>query len=85
MLGLVCLGMNIELREEVEVSEGLVVAPCLFNLYIDGFVRKINASRMNIGIKLTYGSQKGKLRMLIYADDAKPPGGYITAAMRILG
>ena len=51
-------------------SQGRVMSLWLFNLYIDGLVREVNARVLGRGLKLVLGNHNGwELNQLLFADD----------------
>ena len=54
----------------VGLRQGCVMLPWLFNLYIDGVVREVNARVLDRGLKLADGNDnEWKLNQLLFADD----------------
>ena len=54
----------------VGLKQGCVMLPWLFNLYIDGMVREVNARVLGRGLKLVDGnSNEWELNQLLFADD----------------
>ena len=54
----------------VELNQGCVLLPWLFNLYIDGVVREVNARVVSRGLKLVDGNDnEWELNQLLFADD----------------
>ena len=54
----------------VGLRQGCVMSPWLFNLYIDGVVREVNARVNGRGLKLLDGDDNGwELNQLLFADD----------------
>ena len=75
-----CVGSKACVRVGNEVSEwfpvrvglrqGCVMSPWLFNLYIDGVVREVNARALGRGLKLVDGNDnEWELNQLLFADD----------------
>ena len=55
---------------KVGLRQGCVMSPWLFNLYIDGVVREVNARVLGRGLKLMDGSDNAwQLNQLLFADD----------------
>ena len=54
----------------VGLRQGCVILPWLFNLYIDGVVREVNAQVLGRGLKLVDGNDNEReLNQLLFADD----------------
>ena len=54
----------------VGLRQGCVMLPWLFNLYIDGVVREVNARALGRGLKLVVGNDnEWELNHLLFADD----------------
>ena len=54
----------------VGLRQGYVMSPWLFNLYMDGVVREINARVLGRGLKLVDGNEnEWELNQLLFADD----------------
>ena len=54
----------------VGLRQGCVMSPWLFNLYIDGVVREVNARALGRGLKLVDGNDnEWELNQLLFADD----------------
>ena len=54
----------------VGLRQGCVMLPWLFNLYIDGVVREVNARVLGRGLKLVDGNDsEWELNQLLFADD----------------
>ena len=54
----------------VGLRQGCVMSPWLFNLYIDGVVRELNARVLGRGLKLVDGNDsEWELNQLLFADD----------------
>ena len=54
----------------VGLRQGCVMSPWLFNLYIDGVVREVNARVLGRGLKLVDGNEnEWELNQLLFADD----------------
>ena len=54
----------------VGLREGCAMLPWLFNLYIDGVVREVNARLLGRGLKLVDGNDnEWELNQLLFADD----------------
>ena len=54
----------------VGLRQGCVMSPWLFNLYIDGVVREVNARVLGRGLKLVDGNDnEWELNQLLFADD----------------
>ena len=54
----------------VGLRQGCVMSPWLFNLYIDGVVREVNASVLGRGLKLTDRNDNDwEMNQLLFADD----------------
>ena len=54
----------------VGLRQGCVVSPWLFNLYINGVVREVNARVLGRGLKLADGNDnEWELNQLLFADD----------------
>ena len=54
----------------VGLRRGCVMSPWLFNLYIDGVVREVNARVLSRGLKLVDGNgNEWELNQLLFADD----------------
>ena len=76
----------------VGLRQGCVMSPWLFNLYIDGVVREVNARVLGRGLKLLDGNDnEWELHQLLFADDtvvvadsekAVPVSGRIWEGMR---
>ena len=69
-----CVKVGNEVNEWFPLRVGLrqecVISPWLFNLYIDGVVREVNARVLGRGLKLIDGNDKGwELNQLLFADD----------------
>ena len=69
-----CVRVGNELSEwfpvKVGLRQGCVMSPWLFNLYIDGVVREVNARVMGRGLELNGGGgMRWELCQLLFADD----------------
>ena len=69
-----CVRVGNEVSEwfpvRVELRQGCVMSPWLFNLYIDGVVREVNARALGRGLKLVDGNDnEWELNQLLFADD----------------
>ena len=69
-----CVRVGNEVSEQFPVRVGLrqgcVMSPWLFNLYIDGVVREVNARVLGRGLKLVDGDgSEWELNQLLFADD----------------
>ena len=69
-----CVRVGNELSDWFEVRVGLrqgcVMSPWLFNLYIDGVVREVNARVLGRGLELIDASENAwQLNQLLFADD----------------
>ena len=54
----------------VGLRQGCVMSPWLFNLYIDGVVREVNARALGRGLKLVDGNaNEWEVNQLLFADD----------------
>ena len=54
----------------VGLRQGCVMSPWLFNLYIDGVIREVNARVLGRGLKLVDGNDnEWELNQLLFADD----------------
>ena len=54
----------------VGLRQGCVMSPWLFNLYIDGVVREVNARVLGCGLEMTDGNDHAwQLNQLLFADD----------------
>ena len=54
----------------VGLRQGCVMSPWLFNLYIDGVVREVNAKVLGLGLELRDGNDEAwQLNQLLFADD----------------
>ena len=54
----------------VGLRQGCVMSPWLFNLYMDGVVREVNARVLGKGLKLVDGNEnEWELNQLLFADD----------------
>ena len=54
----------------VGLRQGCVMSPWLFNLYIDGVIREVNAQVLGRGLKLVDGNDnEWELNQLLFADD----------------
>ena len=54
----------------VGLRQGYVMSPWLFNVYIDGVVREVNARVLGRGLKLIDGNDNGwELNQLLFVDD----------------
>ena len=54
----------------VGLRQGCVMSPWLFNLHIDGVVRKVNARVLGRGLMLVDGTDnEWELNQLLFADD----------------
>ena len=70
-----CVRVGNEVSEwfpvRVGLRQGCVILPWLFNLYIDGMVREVNARVLGRGLKLVDGNDnEWELNQLLFADDA---------------
>ena len=69
-----CVRVGNEVSEwfpvRVGLRQGCVMSPWLFNLYIDGVVREVNARVLGRGLKLVDGNEnEWELNQLLFADD----------------
>ena len=69
-----CVRVGNEVSEwfpvRVGLRQGCVMSPWLFNLYIDGVVREVNARVLGRGLKLVAGNEnEWELNQLLFADD----------------
>ena len=69
-----CVKVGNEVSEwfpvRVGLRQGCVMSPWLFNLYIDGVVREVNARVLGRGLKLVDGiDNEWELNQLLFADD----------------
>ena len=69
-----CVRVGNEVSEwfpvRVRLRQGCVMSPWLFNLYIDGVVREVNARVVGRGLKLVDGNDnEWELNQLLFADD----------------
>ena len=69
-----CVRVGNEVSEwfpvRVGLRQGCVLSPWLFNLYIDGVVREVNARALGRGLKLVDGNDnEWELNQLLFADD----------------
>ena len=69
-----CVRVGSELSEwfsvKVGLRQGCVMSPWLFNLYIDGVVREVNARVLGRGLKLTDSNEnEWEMNQLLFADD----------------
>ena len=69
-----CVRVGNEVSEwfpvRVGLRQGCVMSPWLFNLYIDGVVREVNARALGRGLKLVDGNDnEWELNQLLFADD----------------
>ena len=69
-----CVRVGNEVSEwfpvRVGLRQGCVMSPWLFNLYIDGVVREVNARALGRGLKLVDGTDKEwEPNQLLFADD----------------
>ena len=69
-----CVRVGNEVSEwfpvRVGLRQGCVMSPWLFNLYIDGVVREVNARAPGRGLKLVHGNDnEWELNQLLFADD----------------
>ena len=69
-----CVRVGDELSEwfpvRVGLRQGCVMSPWLFNLYIDGVVREVNARVLGRGLKLLDGNDRDwEMNQLLFADD----------------
>ena len=53
----------------VGLRQGCVMLPWLFNLYIDGVVREVNARALGRGLKLVDGNDEWERNQLLFVDD----------------
>lgn len=53
----------------VGLRQGCVMSPWLFNMYMDGVVREVNARVLGTGCELVKGNQKWHLNQILFADD----------------
>ena len=69
-----CVRVDNKESEMFEVNVGLrqgcVMSPWLFNMYMDGVVKEVDARVMGRGVDLEWEGQKWKINKLLYADDA---------------
>ena len=69
-----CVRVGNEVSEwfpvRVGLRQGCVMSPWLFNLYMDGVVREVNARVLGRGLKLVDGNEnEWELNQLLFADD----------------
>ena len=69
-----CVRVGNEVSEwfpvRVGLRQGCVMSPWLFNLYIDGVVREVNARVLGRGLKLVDGNDnEWELNQFLFADD----------------
>ena len=69
-----CVRVGNEVSEwfpvRVGLRQGCVMSPWLFNLYIDGVIREVNARVLGRGLKLVDGNDnEWELNQLLFADD----------------
>ena len=56
--------------QSTSLRQGCVMSPWLFNLYIDGVVREVNARVLGRRLKLVDGNDnEWELNQLLFADD----------------
>ena len=54
----------------VGLRQGCVMSPWLFNVYMDGVVREVNARVLGIGLKLlSVNGGRFEINQLLFADD----------------
>ena len=68
-----CVRVGNEVREwfpvRVGLRQGCVMSPWLFNLYIDGVVREVNARALGRGLRLVDGNDnEWELNQLLFAE-----------------
>ena len=54
---------------KVGLRQGCVMSPRLFNLFMDGVMKKFKASILIGGVKFGMGENTGKVSGLLFADD----------------
>ena len=68
-----CVRVGNEMSEwfpvRVGLRQGCVMSPWLFNLFIDGVVREVNARVLGRGLKLLDGNDEWEMNQLLFADD----------------
>ena len=68
-----CVRVGNEVSEwfpvRVGLRQGCVMSPWLFNLFIDGVVREVNARVLGRGLKLLDGNDEWEMNQLLFADD----------------
>ena len=69
-----CVRVGSEVSEwftvRVGLRQGCVMSPWLFNIYIDGVVREVNARVLGRGLKLLDGNENNwEINQLLFADD----------------
>ena len=56
-------------KVKVGLRQGCVMSPWLFNLYMEGVMREVNARVMGKGVRLEHSGYEWRINSLIYADD----------------
>ncbi len=68
-----CVKINGETSERFEIKVGLrqgcVMSPWLFNIYMDGVMREVNAKVGEVRVKMYAEGRKWVLNLILLADD----------------
>jgi len=68
----------------VGLRQGCVMSPWLFNMYMDGVVREVNARVLGEGCELWKGNERMRLNQLLFADDAAIVADSVEKLQRIV-
>ena len=71
---------------KVGLRQGCVMSPWLFNMYIDGVMREMNARVGEVGVEMVGGNgEEWKLNQLLFADDTALVAESEEALQRLVG
>ena len=77
-------GMSEWFQVNVGLRQGCVMSPWLFNMYMDGVVREVNARVLGNGCELWKGNERIILSQLLFADDTALVADSVEKLQRIV-